>query len=131
MAPTQPPVVSQEGAIVGDENIQAFTPEVAVNDAAVPAQVSPPREAEPAEVPVYETSIAVDKVITDPSSPEAVQIPDAGRGSLDLPIHRLANGTPEQQLSGDSEEAPEAEPVPEQEELPVVEEDPQDDEETP
>lgn len=88
-APEAPQVVSQEGALVGDDALEArvVTPQVDVET--VPAQVSPPREGAADKVNVHETYVAMDEVITDPSSPLAVQIPDAGRGSLDLPIHAL------------------------------------------
>lgn len=67
----------------------------------VDAQVAPPREPEADKVDVHEVRVATDVVITDPSSPLAVQVPDAGKGSVDLPIHQLDAPSPEQVLSGD------------------------------
>lgn len=104
-APEQPQVSSQEGALVGDENLtEVRTVEPVVVSGTVPAQVAPPRESDASEVPVHETSVQLDEVITDPSDPRAVQVPDAGRGSLDLPIHRLAEPSPEQVFADSSEE---------------------------
>lgn len=94
---TAPAVTSQKGALVGDDNVASpvdVAPRVYATEA--PAQVTATREPDSDTVQVHEVAVATDKVITDPSSPEAVQIPDAGRGSLDLPIHALANGTPEE-----------------------------------
>lgn len=93
---TQPGVATQEGALIGDENLpEARVPQADVVNDTVPAQVSPPRAADVSEVVRHETHIAVDEVITDPSDPRAVQVPDAGRGDLSLPIHQLAEPTPE------------------------------------
>jgi hypothetical protein len=91
-------VVSQEGALVGDEAIQehAHTVEPQVVEESVDAQVMADREPEHDKVSVKETFVRMDHVVTDPSSPEAVQIPDAGRGTLDLPIHGLMAPSPEQ-----------------------------------
>jgi hypothetical protein len=104
-------VVAQEGALVGDENQpEPREASVDVNQGAVPAQVSPPRAAESETVPVLEVAVKLDEPVLDPSSPEAVQVPDAGRGSLDLPIHALAQPTPEEALA--SGDAPEVETPP-------------------
>lgn len=92
--PAQPEIVAQEPKVVGDENVEVAEASISVNTDAVPAQVSQPREDAAAEVPVHEVYVATDEVITDTSDPLAVQIPDAGRGSLDLPIHALGNGVP-------------------------------------
>lgn len=76
----------------------------------VDAQVAPPREPDADKTEVHEVSVQVDKVITDPSSPEAVQVPEEGRGSTDLPIHQLQEPSPEQALeSGDAKPAEEGE----------------------
>ncbi len=91
-------VVSQKGATIGDENMAPREPTYQVTEEKVDAQVSPPRQDAAAKVDVHEVFVQVDEVITDPSSPLAVQIPDAGRGFLDLPIHALANGSPEDQF---------------------------------
>lgn len=92
-----PKVRAQKGALIGDEavNEHVHKPEVEVNDEPVKAQVVAEPDPPVSEVYVHETSIALDRVITDPSDPLAVQVPDAGRGSLDLPIHGLDAPTPE------------------------------------
>lgn len=97
----KPQVAAAANAQVGDENLApVHEVEVDVNKDSVPAQVAA-TDVKPVEtVQVHETNVKLDRVITDPSSPEAVQIPDAGRGSLDLPIHGLDAPTPEQALSG-------------------------------
>lgn len=90
-----PVVTAQEAKTVGDEELpEPRVPEVQVNESTEAAQVVQPREGDADTVNVHEVYLALDEVITDPSSPLAVQIPDAGRGSLDLPIHALANGLP-------------------------------------
>jgi hypothetical protein len=92
------PVVSQEGALVGDEAVNEHVHKVEpdVVEESVDAQVVAQPEAPSSTVNVHETSVQLDTVITDPSSPLAVQVPDAGRGSLDLPIHGLAAPTVEE-----------------------------------
>ncbi len=107
LAPEAPQVVSQEGALVGDENQpDPREPEVYVNKDSVTAQVAPEREAPTDNVPVHEVQVTLDEVILDPSAPEAVQVPDAGRGFLDLPIHALAAGSPEKRFEdGTADEA--------------------------
>lgn len=88
--PEQQEVVAQKAKQVGDENLaDVHEVEVDTNKESVAAQVAQPREKDAKNVPVHETSVKLDEVITDPSDPRAVQIPDAGRGSLDLPIHSL------------------------------------------
>lgn len=89
-APDLPEVVAQDSKVVGDDNLEVREPTAELRKEQVDAQVSQPRQAENPKVNVHETFVATDTVITDPSSPLAVQVPDAGRGSLDLPIHRLA-----------------------------------------
>lgn len=92
----QPGITAAENAQIGDENLApVHEVEVDVNKESVPAQVAAPETKPVTEVYVHETSVKLDRVITDPSSPEAVQIPDAGRGDLSLPIHDLDNGTVE------------------------------------
>ncbi len=102
-------VVAQKAKLVGDEAVQEHVHEVKpeVNTEAVAAQVAQPREADNDKVPVHETAIALDRVITDPSDPLAVQVPDAGRGSLDLPIHGLAAPTVEQVFADSASDASE------------------------
>lgn len=60
------------------------------------------------KVRVREFHVATDKVILDPDSPEAVQIPDgAGGSTVDAPLEIVAavkRGTAEEQLSGASPE---------------------------
>lgn len=93
----QPDVAAPENALVGDDAQPApREPSIAVDTDAVPAQTTGPAPKVVDTVYVHETSVALDEVITDPHSPEAVQIPDAGRGFLDLPIHGLDAKTPEQ-----------------------------------
>lgn len=104
--PNHPPVISQKGALVGDENVaDVVEPEITVNEGDDTAQVAPEREAAAGSVVVHETHVATDQVITDPSSPEAVQIPDAGRGPRDLPAHTLAGDTPEDVFAKDASKA--------------------------
>lgn len=95
------PVSAPENALIGDDNIAPAgdVKLVTVNET-VPAQVTGPAAAVVDTVKVSETHVALDTVITDPSSPLAVQIPDAGRGSLDLPFHRLTSPRPEDVFSG-------------------------------
>jgi hypothetical protein len=92
----QAEVVAQKQKVVGDDSLpEPREPQADVNDEPVAAQVAQPREKESAKVAVHEVVVTTDEVITDPSSPLAVQVPDAGSGSLDLPIHRLAAKRPE------------------------------------
>lgn len=103
-------VVSQEGALVGDENQpEPREVEVYVNEDSVNAQVSPERQAAAAQVPVHEVAVSLDEPILDPSSPLAVQVPDAGRGSTDLPIHGLKGKTVED-VFAESGDDPDAQP---------------------
>lgn len=88
-APADLEVVAQEEKTVGDEALEVRKPDNSVLVEQVPAQVAPEREAPSAQVNVHETVVTTDTAITDPSSPLAVQVPDAGRGSLALPIHSL------------------------------------------
>lgn len=92
----QSTIVAQESKTVGDDNLEAREPTAQVTSETTAAQVSPPREDAAAEVPVHEVYVATDTVITDPSDPLAVQVPDAGRGDASLPIHDLAGPTVEQ-----------------------------------
>lgn len=89
-----PEVTAQEAKTVGDSDV-IHEADIAVYADTVPAQVMQPREGDSDVINVHEVFVVTDEVITDPSSPLAVQIPDAGRGSLDLPIHALARGTVE------------------------------------
>lgn len=113
-SPVQPEVVSQDGALVGDEAIADATEnpvQVAVVNETTAAQVSPPRQAAAATVPVNETHVATDRVITDPSSPEASIVPDAGRSPLltqGLPISRLNAPTVEDVFAKEASEADES-----------------------
>lgn len=98
------PVISQEGALVGDEAVNEHVHKVEpdVVEEQVAAQVAGTPEPASDTVNVHETSVVLDTVITDPSSPLAVQVPDAGRGSLDLPIHRLNAPTVEEVFAADA-----------------------------
>lgn len=106
-----PQVVAQKAKQVGDDNTAEVreVPVEVVNEE-VDAQVAPAREAEAKKVVAHETSVEVDKVITDPSSPEAVQVPDAGRGFLDLPVHALDGDTPEAVFDREAKGKPESKP---------------------
>lgn len=98
-----------ENALVGDEAVYGLDSptEAEVVTDAVPAQVMSDEVVVVDEIPVHETYVQMDRVVLDPSAPEAVQIPDAGRGFLELPIHQLANGTAEEAIGrGDNEVTP-------------------------
>ena len=94
--PDLPEVAAPENATIGDEGLEARTvePEVVKEDVQAQVMGAPAKPVE--TVKVHETSVALDEFITDPNHPLAVIVPDAGRGSLDLPIHGLAAKTPEQ-----------------------------------
>lgn len=93
------PIAAPENATIGDENLTPIEHDVVTVDETVPAQTTGPAAVEVDTVRVTETHLALDEVITDPHSPLAVQIPDAGRGPLTLPIHQLAAvGKPEDQF---------------------------------
>ena len=110
VTPRLPEVAVAENALVGDEAVQAAAtqPEFEVNTDAVPAQTTGKPAEAVQEVYVHESRVALDKVITDPHSPEAVQIPDAGRGSLVLPIHGLAAPTVEEVFAKEASKVEEA-----------------------
>lgn len=102
-------VAGPKKALVGDEAVQAevhtVEPEVTVDKS---TQKYAPEATQQAVYPVHEVSIALDTVITDPTDPRAVQVPDAGRTpDTGLPIHALANGTPEDQFAADADKDPE------------------------
>lgn len=91
VTPEAPEVVAQEAKTVGDDSLpEPREPQADVRKDSVDAQVAQPRESDPATVAVHEVVVTTDTVITDPSDPLAVQVPDAGRGALDLPIHKLS-----------------------------------------
>ncbi len=96
VVPALPPIATQEASTIGDENMSPREPEVAVNTQSVPAQIMGQPAPAVTTVPVHETFVAIDRVITDTSDPLAVQIPDAGRGDASLPIHGLSRPTVEQ-----------------------------------
>lgn len=92
VTPTPVEVVAQEAKTVGDEALpEPREPSASVREEEVAAQVVQPRESDPSTVSVHEVVVVTDEVITDPSSPLAVQVPDAGRGDSSLPIHALVN----------------------------------------
>jgi hypothetical protein len=106
-APEAPEIVAQDAKVVGDDNLEVREVSVDVNKDTVAAQVAPEREAPSDKVYQHEVAVALDEVITDPSSPLAVQIPDAGRGFLDLPIHRLDAKRPEDVFAAEASQADE------------------------
>lgn len=80
-------VVAQKSKLVGDENQpDPVAVDPTVTDEKVAAQVAPAREKDAAKVSVDEVVVHTDEVITDPSDPKAVQVPDAGRGDASTPI---------------------------------------------
>jgi hypothetical protein len=85
----------QKGALVGDEAVYGVDSpvETDVNAGSETAMRVAERRPDADTVLVHETAVVLDRVVTDPSSPEAVQIPDAGRGDLNLPIHALAGAS--------------------------------------
>lgn len=105
----QPQVVAQEAKTVGDDNLTPREPTHEVVSEQVDAQVAQPREADRTKVDVHEVTVVTDTVITDPSDPLAVQVPDAGRGDNSLPIHDLAGPTVEQVFADQADEAEEPE----------------------
>lgn len=91
-----PEVVSQDASTVGDENLpEPREPQAHVVEEQVDHAVVQPRQPDSNVSNVYEVTVTTDEVITDPSSPLAVQVPDAGRGDATLPIHALARPRPE------------------------------------
>lgn len=98
------PIAAPENATVGDENLKPLEHEVISVDETVPAQTTGAPAVEVDTVRVTETHLALDEVITDPNSPLAVQIPDAGRGPLNLPIHQLTQPKPEDAFAAYAEE---------------------------
>jgi hypothetical protein len=104
-----PDVIAQEPKLVGDDEIaDVVDAGVDVVQETVPAQVTQPRESDPAEVHVHEVTVATDEVITDTSDPRAVQVPDAGRSPLQtsgLPIAQLDNERVEDFFSREASKA--------------------------
>lgn len=95
-----PDVTAQENKTVGDENLpDPREVQVEVVQEQVAAQVVQPREGDTDKVNVHEVSVTTDEVITDTSSPLAVQVPDAGRSPLQ------SSGLPISRLSGEGAEA--------------------------
>lgn len=105
ITPQVPEVTAQKQKTVGDENLpEPREVEVDVNKDRVKTMRVQQREPDAAYAPVHETSITIDTVITDPASPLAVQIPDAGRGTMLLPITGLNEGTVEERFAAAAEE---------------------------
>lgn len=96
VTPDLPGVAAPENAVIGDDGLEVREATVEVVKEDQPAQVTGPPAKPVDTVRVHEVSIVLDEVITDPSHPLAVQVPDAGRGSLDLPIHALSGQTVEE-----------------------------------
>lgn len=106
ITPEVPVVTAQKSKTIGDENMpEPREAEVDVNKDKVKAMRVQTREPDAAYVPIHETSVTIDTVITDPSSPLAVQIPDAGRGTMSLPITGLNEGTVEARFDAANKEA--------------------------
>ena len=99
------PVSAPANALIGDENIPAAGDvDIQTVNRDVPAQVMSKEPVVDADtVKESATFVRLDEVITDTNDPRGVQIPDAGRGSLDLPFHRLTSPRPEAVFSGDAE----------------------------
>ncbi len=99
--------VPQKGALVGDEAVLGVDSPVEseVYTDSVEAMTVAERSPDADKVLVHEVAVTLDRVITDPSSPEAVQIPDAGRGDLTLPIHSLAAPTADEKIAEDGGKA--------------------------
>lgn len=107
ITPDYPKVAAPKNAILSDDDLEPREATVKVVKEEQPAQVTGPA-AEPVDtVNVHEVSVQLDEVITDPSSPLAVQIPDAGRGDLSLPIHGLNGPTVEQFFAENATDADE------------------------
>ncbi len=106
IATTQPEVAGQMAMTIGDENMPAPRDvDVHIHSEPVAAMVMSEQRPAPAMVPVHEVYVTTDTVITDPSSPLAVQIPDAGRGTMDLPISGLNVGHVEDRFRAADEAA--------------------------
>lgn len=103
--PDLPEVAAPKNATIGDDNLEVREVEPDVTVDTVDAQVMAKGYEPVKTVQVHETHVQLDEIITDPSSPLAVQIPDAGRGSLDLPIHGLAGPRPEDVFAKDAASA--------------------------
>ncbi len=78
---------------------ETYVPEVQVVKEQVAAQVSKPRKADASKVQVHEVSVRLDRVITDPNSADAVQVPEAT--DIQLPIHRLSAPSAEGVFAGE------------------------------
>lgn len=91
------------------EESPVHEPEVSVDDEAVDAQVKGPDQEPSTTTTVHETRVSVDKVITDPSDPLAVQVPPEGRGNALTPIAEAwgveTPETPEQALARKADES--------------------------
>jgi hypothetical protein len=101
ITPTLPEkVAGPKKALVGDEAVreQTFTPEAEVVSEKT-TQKYAPEATQQADYPLHEVVVVTDRTTTDPTAPEAVQIPDAGRSPLSLPIHDLATGSPEDKFA--------------------------------
>lgn len=84
---------------------EAREPTATVVQGEVPHAVVQPREPDADVAQVHEVVVQTDEVITDPSDPQAVQIPEAGRGDSSLPIHALANPVPEAVFADEASKA--------------------------
>lgn len=101
---------TQNTSTLEDGSTPAVTVETVKEE--VDAQVAPARAPDANKVQVHEVRVTTDTVITDPTSDLAVQVPPEGRGSLDLPIHKLDAPSAEQVLEGEKVAAEGQEPTP-------------------
>ncbi len=92
-SPELPEISGQKNMTIEGEGSEPMVVEPQVTIEEVAAQVVQPREGDSDKVHVHEVYVATDRIITDPSSPLAVQIPAEGRGDPSLPIHALSGGT--------------------------------------
>lgn len=84
-APGEAPVSAPSGAL--DESpVKDAEVKVESNNAKAQVKAEGPKPVQ--HVTVHETHVKVDEVVTDPSSPLAVQVPPAGRGNALTPIGR-------------------------------------------
>jgi hypothetical protein len=100
---SEAPVEAPQGAEASAPDAgEPREPQAVVNQGEVPAQVRAERKPDSDVVKVSETHVTLDEVITDPSSPLAVQVPEAAEDEGALPIHALAKPRPEDVFSDEA-----------------------------